>query len=117
MRSSATFHREWGYLIGGRNLLRTFRIASIAAAASRLSSNGTNEAGVGSSEIDRAIAAGVRFGCVLADAGYGLSAPFRPNMTARRAISVHGARSSSTPIRPALFRLPFRPCCTRNGGR
>ena len=28
-------------------------------------------------EIDRAIAAGVRFGCVLADAGYGLSAPFR----------------------------------------
>src|SRR6516164_6800680 len=26
-------------------------------------------------EIDRAIAAGVRFGCVLADAGYGLSAP------------------------------------------
>src|SRR5262249_4330183 len=25
-------------------------------------------------EIDRAIAAGVRFGCVLADAGYGLSA-------------------------------------------
>ena len=27
-------------------------------------------------EIDRAIAAGVRFGCVLADAGYGLSAPF-----------------------------------------
>jgi SRSO17 transposase len=28
-------------------------------------------------EIDRAIAAGVRFGCVLADAGYGMSAPFR----------------------------------------
>ena len=28
-------------------------------------------------EIDRVIAAGVRFGCVLADAGYGLSAPFR----------------------------------------
>jgi SRSO17 transposase len=26
-------------------------------------------------EIDRAIAAGLRFGCVLADAGYGLSAP------------------------------------------
>ena len=45
-------------------------------------------------EIDRAIAAGVRFGCVLADAGYGLSAPFRPKMTARRAISVRGARSS-----------------------
>jgi SRSO17 transposase len=26
-------------------------------------------------EIDRVIAAGVRFGCALADAGYGLSAP------------------------------------------
>src|SRR5260221_7400175 len=28
-------------------------------------------------EIDRMIAAGVRFGCVLADAGYGISAPLR----------------------------------------
>lgn len=28
-------------------------------------------------EIDRVMAAGERFGCVLADAGYGLSAPFR----------------------------------------
>jgi SRSO17 transposase len=35
-------------------------------------------------EIDRAIAAGVRFGCVLADAGYGLSASFRQGLTARR---------------------------------
>jgi SRSO17 transposase len=35
-------------------------------------------------EIDRAIAAGVRFGCVLADAGYGLSAPFRQGLTARQ---------------------------------
>src|ERR1044071_1332392 len=35
-------------------------------------------------EIDRAIAAGVRFGCVLADAGYGLSAPFRQALTARK---------------------------------
>jgi SRSO17 transposase len=26
-------------------------------------------------EIDRVIAAGMRFGCVLADAGYGMSAP------------------------------------------
>src|SRR5258706_7156633 len=29
------------------------------------------------------MAAGVRFGCVLADAGYGLSAPFRQGLTAR----------------------------------
>ncbi len=34
-------------------------------------------------EIDRVIAAGVGFGCVLADAGYGLSAPFRQGLTAR----------------------------------
>src|SRR5213596_2012232 len=35
-------------------------------------------------EIDRAMAANVRFGCVLADAGYGLSAPFRQGLTARK---------------------------------
>jgi len=34
-------------------------------------------------EIDRVIAAGVRFGCVLADAGYGLSAPFPQALSAR----------------------------------
>lgn len=33
-------------------------------------------------EIDRVIAAGVRFSCVLADAGYGLSAPFHEGLTA-----------------------------------
>ena len=35
-------------------------------------------------EIDRVIAAGVHFGCVLADAGYGLSAPFRQALTVRK---------------------------------
>lgn len=34
-------------------------------------------------EIDRIAAAGVRFGCVLADAGYGLSAPFRQALSSR----------------------------------
>jgi SRSO17 transposase len=34
-------------------------------------------------EIDRLIAAGVRFGAVLADAGYGLSAPFRHGLSER----------------------------------
>ncbi|WP_407717080.1 transposase [Gluconacetobacter entanii] len=34
-------------------------------------------------EIDRLCAAVVRFGCVLADAGYGLSAPFRQTLSAR----------------------------------
>ena len=35
-------------------------------------------------ELDRVIAAGVRFGCVLADAGYGMSASFRQGLTARK---------------------------------
>src|SRR4030088_2882149 len=35
-------------------------------------------------EIDRVIAAGVRFGCVLADAGYGMSAPFLQGLKARK---------------------------------
>jgi SRSO17 transposase len=34
-------------------------------------------------EIDRILAAGVRFGAVLADAGHGLSAPFRQGLDAR----------------------------------
>jgi SRSO17 transposase len=34
-------------------------------------------------EIDRIRASGVRFGCVLADAGYGMSAPFRQALSAR----------------------------------
>jgi SRSO17 transposase len=34
-------------------------------------------------EIDRVLAAGVRFGCVLADAGYGQSAPFRQALSER----------------------------------
>jgi SRSO17 transposase len=34
-------------------------------------------------ELDRIIAAGVRFGCVLADAGYGISAAFRQGLSAR----------------------------------
>ncbi len=41
-------------------------------------------------EIDRVIAAGVRFGCVLADAGYGLSAPFRQGLTARGLVRAVG---------------------------
>jgi len=35
-------------------------------------------------ELDRVIAAGVRFGCVLADAGYGMSGSFRQGLTARK---------------------------------
>jgi SRSO17 transposase len=35
-------------------------------------------------EVDRIIAAGAHFGCVLADAGYGMSASFRQGLTARK---------------------------------
>ncbi len=38
---------------------------------------------IGIEEIDRVIAAGARFGCVLADAGYGSSAPFRQALSER----------------------------------
>lgn len=37
-------------------------------------------------ELDRVMAAGVHFGCVLADAGYGMSAPFRQGLTARQLV-------------------------------
>jgi SRSO17 transposase len=37
-------------------------------------------------DIDRIIAAGVRFSWVVADAGYGLSAPFRQGLTARKLV-------------------------------
>src|SRR5437879_7094414 len=43
-------------------------------------------------EIDHIIAAGVRFGWVLADAGYGLSAPFRQGLTARELVVAGGIR-------------------------
>jgi SRSO17 transposase len=51
-------------------------------------------------ELDRMIAAGVRFGCVLADAGYGMSAPFRQ----RRAVSSPG-RSESRGISRCILSM------------
>jgi len=56
-------------------------------------------------EIDRLQAAGVRFGCVLADAGYGLSAPFRQGLSERGlvwAVGV-GARQKVYPADVALI--------------
>jgi SRSO17 transposase len=51
-------------------------------------------------EIDRARAAGLRFGCVLADAGYGLSAPFRQGLSERGLIWAVGigARQKVYPV-------------------
>jgi SRSO17 transposase len=65
--------------------LRLFLPESWASDAARLKRAGVpvesrttrSKPEIALAEIDRAMAAGVRFGCVLADAGYGLSAPFR----------------------------------------
>ena len=57
-------------------------------------------------ELDRILAAGVRFGSVLADAGYGLSAPFRQGLTARGltwAVGISGRQK----VYPADVKLIF----------
>lgn len=57
-------------------------------------------------EIDRVMAAGVRFGCVLADAGYGPSAPFRQGLTARGLAWAVGT-SGRQKVYPADVKLIF----------
>ena len=51
-------------------------------------------------EIDRLTAAGVRFGAVLADVGYGLSAPFRQGLSARGLAWAVGAPNIKKSIPP-----------------
>lgn len=71
--------------------LRLFLPESWTCDADRLTKAGVPEAcraarakpEIALAEIDRVLAAGVRFGAVLADAGYGLSAPFRRGLDAR----------------------------------
>jgi len=51
-------------------------------------------------EIDRVTATGVRFGCVLADAGYGLSASFRQALSTRGLCwAVGGLAAATLPVR------------------
>ena len=47
-------------------------------------------------EIDRVIASGVRFGCVLADSGYGSSGPFRQALSERGLLWAVGLRDART---------------------
>ena len=56
-------------------------------------------------EIDRVIASGVRFGCVLADAGYGSSGPFRQALSERGLLWAVGLprRQNVYPIDVALI--------------
>ena len=71
--------------------LRLFLPESWTGDATRMSRAGVPEASrlartkpeIALAEIDRLIAAGLTFGTVLADAGYGLSAPFRQGLSAR----------------------------------
>ena len=71
--------------------LRLFLPESWTSAADRMATSGIPEdyrvartkPEIALAEIDRVLAAGVRFGVVLADAGYGLSAPFRHGLDAR----------------------------------
>src|SRR5207245_9534526 len=63
-------------------------------------------------EIDRMISAGVRFGCVLADAGYGMSAPFRQRPTARKLSWAVGI-----PRAPKVYPVGSPPSCPMTRGR
>jgi len=71
--------------------LRLFLPESWTADADRMNRAGVPEAcqaprskpEIALAEIDRVMAAGLRFGTVLADAGYGMSAPFRQGLSAR----------------------------------
>jgi DDE superfamily endonuclease len=55
-------------------------------------------------EIDRVIAAGARFGCIAADAGYGLSALFRLGPAARRLVWAVG-NPRHLKVYPVVVRL------------
>lgn len=57
-------------------------------------------------EIDRVIASGVRFGCVLADAGYGASGPFRQALSERGLLWAVGL-SRRQNVYPADISLVF----------
>lgn len=81
--------------------------------------------GIALAEIDRVIGAGLRFGCVLGDAGYGSSPVFRQGLDERGlpwAVGIAGTqlvypttvrlRPSRTPTgRPSKHPVPNRPPC------
>lgn len=60
-------------------------------------------------EIDRVLTAGVRFGCVLADAGYGSSAAFRHALSARKLLWVVGIPRIQKVYPPSVELLPPPP--------
>ena len=92
--------------------------------------------GIALAEIDRIRAAGVRFATVLADAGYGLSAPFRQGLDARGlkwavgipkqqkvypsnvklVFPVAGRGGPASALFPISFPRPRKPCSPRRSG-
>src|SRR4051812_955215 len=89
---------------------------------------------IGLDEIDRVLASGARFGCVLADAEYGKAAEFRAGLAARRLLHAVGILPTqkvypadvtlSHPARKATgrastrcprWRARARPSCSRHG--
>ena len=58
-------------------------------------------------ELDRMIASGTRFGCVLADAGYGQSAPFRQELTRRNLTWAVGGIPRHLKVYPVGVQLIF----------
>ena len=92
--------------------------------------------GIALAEIDRIRAAGVRFATVLADAGYGLSAPFRQGLDARGlkwavgipkqqkvypsnvklVFPVAGRGRPASALFPINFPHPRKPCSPRRSG-
>lgn len=98
--------------------LRLFLPESWTSDAARLTRAGVPEAHwvyrtkpeIALGEIDRAHTAGLRFGCVLADAGYGLSATFRQGLSERGLtwdVDV-GARQKVYPVDVALVFAAIR---------
>ena len=63
-------------------------------------------------EIDRVIASGVRFGCVLADSGYGSSGPFRQALS-ERGLLVGGGALAAPERLPGRCRSGFS--CRKSG--
>ncbi len=86
------------------------RLERAGGPAERCSARAKSE--IALAELDRLISAGVRFGAVLADAGHGMSAPFRQALSARSPAwavgipvtrrSTHATSNSSSPSPDAV---------------
>ena len=72
--------------------------------------------GIALAELDRVIAAGVRFGCVLADAAYGANANFRNELTARKLAWAVGI-PLHLKVYPADVKMMQPPARKGGGGR